>query len=111
MEEIPSPDLDSNLESNGQPHEKKLKLDYSDSILAAKMEPKCLDSIPVLKGRNGVTATLLKDSLNRFRLTGPTSAAILKEVLIPSTLKGKYTFSNRKLITQLKYYFKFSLRF
>ena len=90
MEEISSTDLEQNVETNGQPAHKKSKLEFSDRILAAKMEPKCLDNIPVLKGQNGVTAVLLKDSLNRFRLIGPTTVAVLKKVLIPSNMKGKF---------------------
>jgi len=71
-----------------QPANKKPKLEYNDNVLAAKMEPKCLDKIPVFTGPSGVSATLLKDTLNRFRLVGPSTVSVLKNVLVTSTIEG-----------------------
>ena len=69
--------------SHEEPSKKKLK--FEDAKLEEKLSLKNLgEKVPVLSGRfreTEVTAYLLKDTLNRFRLVGPLSQVILRRSL------------------------------
>jgi len=81
-------------EINGVDEPSKKKLKFVDPKLEQRLETRNVgDKIPVLVGRfreAEVTALLLRDTLNRFRLVGPLSTAVLKRSLhLPKLAAGE----------------------
>ena len=71
-----------------EPPKKKLK--FSDVILEQKMGHKNVprdEKVGQFLGNSGVSAILMKDTLNRFRLVGPLSQTSLKKTLISSNIR------------------------
>ena len=74
-------------EDCGEPDLKKVKLDDTQSpeknIVLSKLEPKLLPPPQVLTCP-GLRVSLLGNNLNRLRLVGPLSSAVLRQCLIPA---------------------------
>ena len=89
--------LEEKLQQSEDEEPAKKKLKFCDPILELKLAHKNIDAdrIPKLHGRRfheeeeEVTATLLKDTLNRFRLVGPLTRTILKNSLHLPKLVGQ----------------------
>ena len=78
------------VESCGEPEVKKIKLDDAvteeKNIVLSKLEPKL--SPPSVLTCPGLTVTLLENNLNRFRLVGLLSPAVLRHSLEPAKVDG-----------------------
>jgi len=77
-------------ENLGEPNLKKIRLDESSesvkkNVVQSKLEPKLLPP-PVLTS-SVMQVTLSGNTLNRFRIVGPLSSALLKHCLVPANLE------------------------